>query len=305
MTVERHIEAFLEAMAAERGAAVNTVLAYRADLENFSAFAATRGQGPSEADSETVSSYLASLAAEGLSARTQARRLAALRQFQRFLLRNGTRTDDPTALSVTPKLARSLPRAIGEDEVEALLTQAATMPEPAGLVASAGLELLYATGMRISELLALPVNALSGDAAVLLVRGKGGRERIVPLSDAAREAAARLRYEHRKRAPRFLFPGRHPQVPMTRQGFALLLKRVALQAGIDPRRLSPHVLRHAFATHLLSRGADLRSLQTLLGHADISTTQIYTHILAERLQRLIETHHPLACAPATVRTQDG
>lgn len=302
MTVDRHIEAFLEAMIAERGAAANTVLAYRRDLDAFSAFAGARGQAPHTADTATVSAYLAGLATEGLSARTQARRLSALRQFQRFLMRNGVRTDDPTALSAAPKLARSLPKSISEDEVDALLAAAAALPPPVGLTASAGLELLYATGMRVSELLALPANALSSDADVLLIRGKGGRERIVPLSEPAQEAAARLRAAHRKASPRFLFPGRDPQAPMTRQGFALLLKRVAHVAGLDPNRLSPHVLRHAFATHLLARGADLRSLQTLLGHADISTTQIYTHVLAERLQRLVEAHHPLARGSFPVRS---
>lgn len=294
MAIERHIEAFLESMAAERGAAANTVLAYRADLEAFGGFCAARGTGPAEADASLVANYLAGLAACGLSARTQARRLSSLRQFQHFLLREGQRADDPTALSAMPNLPRSLPKAIGEAEVDALLASAASMPGPTGLAATAGLEILYATGLRISELLALPAAALSGDAAALLIRGKGGRERMVPLSDAARKAAARLREAHREKAPRFLFPGRSPNRPMTRQGFALLLKRVGLGAGIAPTRLSPHVLRHAFATHMLARGADLRSLQTLLGHADISSTQIYTHVLAERLQRLVENHHPLS-----------
>lgn len=289
-------------MAAERGAAANTVLAYRADLLDFATFCTERGLGPAEADARVVADYLAGLAATGLSARTQARRLSALRQFQRFLLRDGQRSDDPTALSVTPKIARSLPKAIGEAEIDALLASAAAMPGHSGLVATAGLEILYATGLRISELLALPANALSGDAMFLLIRGKGGRERVVPLSDAARAAAARLRAAQTAKASRFLFPGRSPNAAMTRQGFALLLKRVALQAGIDPARLSPHVLRHAFASHLLARGADLRSLQTLLGHADISTTQIYTHVLAERLQRLVEAHHPLADERAGTET---
>lgn len=293
MAIERHIEAFLESIAAERGAARNTILAYQADLAEFAEFCAAQGASPAGADAIVVSQYLAGLAAQGLSARTQARRLSSLRQFQRFLLRDGTRKDDPTALSVSPKLPRSLPKAIGEAEIDALLTAAADMDGTGGLTARAGLEILYATGLRVSELLALPAAALSGDALLLLIKGKGGRERIVPLSDAARDAAGQLRAAQPK-GTRFLFPGRTPGAAMTRQGFALLLKRVALRAGLDPARLSPHVLRHSFATHLLARGADLRSLQMLLGHADISTTQIYTQVLAERLQRLVEAHHPLA-----------
>ena len=164
----------------------------------------------------------------------------------------------------------------------------------AGAVARAALEILYATGLRVSELLALPRRALAGDAAVLLIRGKGGKERIVPLSDAAKQAAADAGGAARSRRRGYLFPGRDPRRTLTRQAFFLLLKQVALEAGLDPARVSPHVLRHSFASHLLAHGADLRSLQLLLGHADIATTQIYTHVLAERLQRLVEAHHPLA-----------
>jgi integrase/recombinase XerD len=293
MAIERHIEAFLESMAAERGAVRNTISAYEADLAEFAAFCAGRGIGPAQADIDAVTAYLADLAAQGLSARTQARRLSSLRQFQRFLLREGQRSDDPTASSPAPKLHATLPRFLSEAEVDALLAATSILPAAQSRTARAGLEMLYASGMRISELLTLPAAALSADAVLLLIKGKGGRERIVPLSSAARAAAADLRGAHAKGA-RFLFPGRAPGAPMTRQGFALLLKRVAIHAGIDPARLSPHVLRHSFASHLLARGADLRSLQKLLGHADISTTQIYTHILAERLQRLVELHHPLA-----------
>ncbi|HEX7390588.1 MAG TPA: tyrosine recombinase, partial [Acidiphilium sp.] len=293
MAVERHVEAFLESMAAERGAARNTILAYQADLDTFVAFCATHGTGAAHADAVLVAAYLADLAGAGLSARTQARRLSVLRQFFRFLLRDGQRDDDPTALSTSPRLPESLPKFLGETEVDALLAASAEMPGIGGRAARAGLEILYATGMRVSELLALPAAALSGDAMFLLIRGKGGKERIVPLSEAARQAAEALRAGHRK-GTRFLFPGRDSTAAMTRQGFALLLKRTALRAGIDPARLSPHVLRHSFASHMLARGADLRSLQMLLGHSDIATTQIYTHVLAERLQRLVEAHHPLA-----------
>ena len=290
--LDRHVEAFLEMLAAERGAARNTLLAYERDLTDFAAFAAARGQAVAAADGATLQAYMAGLQAEGLSARTAARRLSALRQFHRFLLREEVRRDDPTALLDTPRLPAALPKYLSESEVDALLAAAVERPGRPGLVARAALEILYATGLRVSELLGLPRAALAGDAALLLVRGKGGGERLVPLSDAAKQAAAALAAE--SATSRWLFPGRDPRQPLTRQAFFVLLKQVALAAGLDPARVSPHVLRHSFASHLLARGADLRSLQMLLGHADIATTQIYTHVLAERLQRLVEAHHPLA-----------
>jgi integrase/recombinase XerD len=229
----------------------------------------------------------------GLSARTAARRVSALRQFHRFLVREDVRADDPTALLDAPRLQSTLPKYLSEQEVDALLDAARRISGRRGLLARAALEILYATGLRVSELLALPRAALTGDASVLLIRGKGGKERIVPLSETAREAAVALIAEQDPKL-RHLFPGRDPRRTLTRQAFFLLLRQVALQAGLDPARVSPHVLRHSFASHLLARGADLRSLQLLLGHADIATTQIYTHVLAERLQRLVEAHHPLA-----------
>jgi integrase/recombinase XerD len=298
--LDRHIEAFLEMQLAERGAARNTWLAYESDLTELAAFLATRGQSPSGADAESLRAYLASLSAAGFAARTAARKLSALRQFHRFLLREGVRADDPSALLDSPRLPKALPKYLSESEVDALLQAAATTtpPERAALIRAA-LEILYATGLRVSELLALPRTALAGDAALLMVRGKGGKERIVPLSDAAKDAAAAL-VSSRKKPSSWLFAGRGREA-MTRQGFALLLKQVAIAAGIAPSRVSPHVLRHSFASHMLARGADLRSLQLLLGHADIATTQIYTHVLAERLQRLVEEHHPLAkpsCLPS-------
>jgi integrase/recombinase XerD len=282
-------------LAAERGAARNTLAAYRTDLGKLAAFAAARGQPIERADAALLRAYMASLGGAGLAARTQARRLAAIRQFFRFLLSEGMREDDPTQLLDPPRLPRALPKYLTEEEVDRLLTAARARPGPTGLLARAALEILYATGLRVSELLALPRRALAADAAVLLVRGKGGRERIVPLSDAARESATALIGAQPAGLP-WLFPGRPPRRPMTRQGFALLLKQVALEAGLDPARVSPHVLRHSFASHLLARGADLRSLQLLLGHADIATTQIYTHVLSERLQRLVQANHPLAQA---------
>jgi integrase/recombinase XerD len=298
MTIDGHTEAFLEMLAAERGAAPNTLAAYQADLEDFSAFLHGKAKSPGNAGPAQVSAYIESLHQTGMAARTQARRLSALRQFFLFLLREGIRDDNPAAELATPRLPQSLPKYLSETEVDQLLQQARLFPGIPGLKASAGLEILYATGLRVSELLALPARALATDAAVLMVKGKGGRERIVPLSDMAKAAALRLRdaTAKSKSPPRYLFSGRDPRLAMTRQGFALLLKQVALKADLDPARLSPHVLRHSFASHLLAHGADLRSLQKLLGHADIATTQIYTHILAERLQQLVQAHHPLALA---------
>jgi len=283
-------------LAAERGAAANTLKAYAADLADFAAHAARAGEAPASCGAATIESYIDGLAQAGLSARTAARRLSCLRQFQRFLAREGVRADDPTMRVDTPRAGRSLPRVLAEEEVAALLRAASPeggLPERRQRVALAALEILYATGMRISEMLALPARALAGDGRVLLVRGKGGRERIVPLGDAARAAAGALLALDDGRSL-FLFPGRDPRHPLTRQGFDRILREVALKAGLDPARLSPHVLRHSFATHLLANGADLLSLQRLLGHADVATTQIYTHVLAERLQRLVEAHHPLA-----------
>ncbi len=280
-------------LAAERGVARNTLVAYQADLDDFAAFAAARGQQPAGCDAALLAAYMAGLQRAGLAARTASRQLSALRQFHRFLLREGIRGDDPTTLLDAPRLPRTLPKYLSEHEVESLLAAAGRMPGQRGTVARAALEILYATGLRVSELLALPRRALTLDAAVLLIRGKGGKERIVPLSDSAKGAAAAL-VEQQDKEARHLFPGRDPRRALTRQAFFLLLKQVALAAGLDPARVSPHVLRHSFASHLLAHGADLRSLQLLLGHADIATTQIYTHVLAERLQRLVEAHHPLA-----------
>ncbi len=287
--MDRHVEAFLEMLAAERGAARNTIAAYGADLADFAAFA---GMPIGEAGPEVLAGYMGSLASQ-VSARTQARRLSALRGFYRFLAREGVREDEPTALLDAPRLPRTLPGLLAEEEVDALLAAAGRRAPPQGVVALAALEMLYATGLRISELLALPRAALAGDGAMLLVRGKGGRERLVPLSDAARRAAAVLP------DGRWLFAGRDPRQALTRQGFWSLLKHVALDAGLDPARVHPHALRHSFASHMLARGADLRSLQMLLGHASVTTTEIYTHVLAERLQRLVEAHHPLARSAAS------
>jgi len=290
--IDGQVEAFLEMLAAERAAAANTLAAYRADLEGF---AAACGGAPAAASAADVQAYTRGLAAAGFSPRTQARKLSSLRQFFLFLLREGVRTDNPADDLATAKQGRSLPKYLSLAEVDALLAAAADLPGGQAVKAVAGLEILYCTGLRVSELMALPAGALAADAAMLLIRGKGGRERIVPLSAKARAAAAALRAAQ-ERPGKYLFPGRDRRQAMTRQGFALILKQAALAAGIAPARVSPHVLRHSFATHLLARGADLRSLQKLLGHADVSTTQIYTHVLAERLAQLVAAHHPLARA---------
>jgi len=291
--MDRHVEAFLEMLAAERGAARNTLAAYAADLADFAAHARLRGLGPAEAGPEIVGSYLQGLSAAGLSARTAARRLSALRQFFRFLAREGVRADDPTELTESPRLPASLPKALSEAEVEALIAGAARLPGRRGMLAVALVELLYVSGLRVSELVSLHAGALRADAPLVAVLGKGAKERLVPVSTRAREAALAARGET-KAPSRWLFPSRAAGGHITRQAVGAVLKDAALAAGLDPARVSPHILRHSFATHLLGRGADLRSLQLLLGHADIATTQIYTKVLEERLRRLVEEHHPLA-----------
>ncbi len=298
------IEAFLEMMAAERGAALNTLEAYRRDLLDFAEFAARRG-GLKGADTEAIRAYLARLDDAGFAPRTAARRLSALKQFFRFMYADGMRADDPAVSLEGPKRGRTLPKVLTVSEVDQLM-QAAQARRTAGdtprnirLVAL--LEVIYATGLRVSELVKLPVSSARGDARVLLVKGKGGRERMVPLSPPAKAAMT----EYLKVRPRFLeqagtrgtaylFPSRGKAGHLSRVRFFQLLDELAVEAGIDPRRVSPHVLRHAFASHLLNKGADLRSVQQMLGHADISTTQIYTHVLEERLQALVRDGHPLA-----------
>lgn len=295
----RHqIEPFLEMLVAERGAAANTVEAYRRDLNDFANFAADRGASTTEANTEDIRAYLKAQEQAGMSPRTAARRLSALRQFYRFLLAEGHRAEDPTAAIDAPRQPRSLPKFLTEEEVEKLLVQAHRRAGPDGLRLAVLLEVLYATGLRVSELVSLPVAAVRRDPRAIVVTGKGGRERLVPLNDAARESieaylAIRDRYLKGGESP-FLFPSRAGSGHLTRHRFGQLLKELAAEAGLDPRKVSPHVLRHAFATHLLNHGADLRSVQRMLGHADISTTQIYTHVLDERLKSLVQDHHPLA-----------
>ena len=300
----RRLEAFLEMLAAERGAARLTLAAYRNDLLDLAVFLAIRGTALEDAGPEALHAYLSAMTTRRLAPRTLARRLSAVRQFFRFLLSDGARADDPTSGLDSPRLGRPLPKILAEDEVARLIATAADWPGEEGARLRCILELLYATGLRISELVTLAVAAAQRDPRVLLVRGKGGKERVVPLSAPARQALAeylecRGRFlpqtrQAAARAGRWLFPSRGGEGHLTRQRCGQLLKELAVAAGLDPARLSPHVLRHAFASHLLDHGADLRSVQQMLGHADIATTQIYTHVQGERLRRLVETAHPLA-----------
>jgi integrase/recombinase XerD len=290
-------EAFLEMMAAERGAAAHTLDAYGRDLADF---AAHLGKRPIEAaGAEDLRRYLARLSGLALSPRTVARRLSALRQFHKFLITEGVRADDPSAAIDAPRRGRPLPKTLAEDSVDALLAAAASDPSPAGLRLTAIIELLYGAGLRVSELVSLPLGAIARDEPTLTVRGKGGKERLVPVGGAARVAldaylAIRKSFLPGGRPSRWLFPSSGASGHLTRNRCGQLLKELAVAAGVDPSSLSPHVLRHAFATHLLAHGADLRSVQQMLGHADIATTEIYTHVEIERLERLVTVHHPLA-----------
>lgn len=295
--MHRHAEAFLEMLAAERGAARNTLLAYRADLEDAAAFLATRGVALAAAGEADLRAYLEALAAAGLSARTAARRLSALRQFHLFLFREKHREDDPTAELDRPRMGRRLPRILSTSEVAALIEAAAGAPPPEGLRDAALVELLYGSGLRASEVITLPRAAFREGTEALLVRGKGGKERLVPLGPRARGAVAAMLAGEKAGRPgtsRWLFPARGASGHLTRQTLGNIVKRAAIGASIDPGRVSPHVLRHAFATHLLEGGADLRALQTMLGHADIATTEIYTHVSEGRLAATVAAHHPLA-----------
>ncbi len=298
------IEAFLEMMSAERGASDNTLSSYRRDLEDAAEHVAGNLASAAAGD---IRAYLADVAARGFAATSQARKLSALRQFFKFLYTEGLRTDDPTGTLDSPRKERSLPKIMSEAETGRLLDRAAqeaagaTLGDAARLAAlrmHALVEVLYATGLRVSELVSLPLTVALRDERFFMVRGKGNKERMVPLSEKAR-LAMRAWQAERKRIPafadsRWLFPALSESGYLPRQVFARDLKGLAARAGIASAKSSPHVLRHAFASHLLQNGADLRAVQQLLGHSDISTTQIYTHVLEERLVRLVNDHHPLA-----------
>ncbi len=296
------IESFLEMMSAERGAAENTLLSYRRDLEDAAGFCSAKGGKLAQTGTEAIRAYLQSLSAKGFAATSQARRLSSLRQFFRFLYAEGHRSDDPTATVDAPKKARPLPKTMAVDDVSRMLDLAEQEAAPSGALAERRLlalvETLYATGLRVSELVSLPMTAARSDRDHIMLKGKGGKERIVPLSGKARTALSAflaLRNKDPKSAASpWLFPSTSESGHLPRQVFARDLKGLAARAGISSKLISPHVLRHAFASHLLQNGADLRVVQELLGHSDISTTQIYTHVLAERLERLVNEHHPLA-----------
>lgn len=309
----RLIESFLEMLGAERGAAQNTLDAYRRDLEDFAAFVGRKGSSLAAVRPDEISAYLKSLSESGLAASSRARRISALRQLYKFLAAEEIVDSDPALGFAGPRKERTLPKTLSVAEVERLLETTEQRANADGLAGRnlvralrlhALLEVLYATGMRVSELVSLPRRVLTGDDRVLTIKGKGGRERIVPLNAKARAALLRFINVGQNGEPgvapmlstRWLFPSKGADGHLTRQRLAQELKEVALEAGLDPERVSPHVLRHAFASHLLDRGADLRAVQQLLGHADISTTQIYTHVLEERLKKVVHEHHPLAKA---------
>lgn len=297
---------YIDMLAAERGGAANTLAAYRRDLDDVAAALQARGRSIAAATTADLRAYLAELKSRGLSAATAARRLSALRQLYKFLYAEGLRGDDPAVVLSGPKRTRPLPKVLSVGDVDRLLAAARAAADNAAASKSERLratrftclvEVLYATGLRVSELVALPRSAARKDVQMLVIRGKGGKERLVPLNDAARQAMTDYLTLLGAATPapsKWLFPSFGESGHLTRQHFARELKQVAAAAGIPASRVSPHVLRHAFASHLLHNGADLRVVQTLLGHADISTTQIYTHVLEERLKSLVRDLHPLA-----------
>jgi integrase/recombinase XerD len=298
------VSLFLDMMATERGASRNTLDAYRRDLDDYAGFLAGRRRDVNSAATEDIRGYLAALSRRQLATTSVARRLSAIRQLHRFLYVEGLRKEDPAAVLEGPRRSRALPKVLSMDEVTRLLAAAhaavgtgekSERARAARLVCL--LEVLYATGLRVSELVALPAAAARADGDVITVRGKGGKERLVPLGQAAKDAMRQyrsLQAEQGGADSRWLFPSFGESGHMTRQHVARELKALAAKAGIEPRKISPHVLRHAFASHLLANGADLRIVQALLGHADVSTTQIYTHVLDERLKGMVRDLHPLA-----------
>jgi integrase/recombinase XerD len=296
----RSIEAFLDMMSAERGASTNTLDAYRRDLVAFDDYLVPSSSA-TQASRDDIKGYLAHLSRAQVAASSQARKLSALRQFFGFLYAEGQRKDDPTSAVDAPRRAQPLPKIVSEKDVKTLISKAGEgVVEPEGMRLLCMVELLYASGLRVSELVTLPLAAVRRRDGFLLVKGKGGKERLVPLNASARRALDNyltVRAEFLRAGDetnRFLFPSRGAEGHLTRRRCHQLLKKLAVDAGINPDKLSPHVLRHAFATHLVEGGADLRSVQTMLGHADIGTTQIYTHVANERLKQTVVSAHPLA-----------
>ncbi|RKF15062.1 site-specific tyrosine recombinase XerD [Roseovarius spongiae] len=303
------LSAFLEAQAAEQGASENTLLAYARDLGDFRDWLTDAGGDPETATQAQIEAYLVHCEAQGLARATRARRLSAIKQFYRYAFEDRLRGDNPAIRIKGPGRERRLPKTLTEEEVDRLLSAARNHGRRKSdrLRNTCLMELLYATGMRVSELVSLPVSAARGDPRMLLIRGKGGKERMVPLSSPARAAlaewlahcdAAAEVARARGRAPSpFLFASGGKSGHLTRHRFYGLIKELAVAGGVSPDKVTPHTLRHAFATHLLANGADLRAIQTLLGHADVATTEIYTHVLEERLKTLVLEHHPLADSP--------
>lgn len=299
------LESFLDMMGAERGASINTIAAYRRDLLDFAGHRAGKGGSVKDAGRDDVKAYLVRLSKSGIAGSTQARRLSALRQFFGYLYSEGIRKDDPTDAIDAPRRERPLPKVLSRGDLDALIAAARTQSEKSaeGLRLLCVVEMLYASGLRVSELATLPLSAARNRDGFLLVKGKGGKERLAPLNDHARDAIRSymtVREDflpagaRRGHAERFLFPSRSAEGHLTRRRLHQMLKELALKANIDPDKLSPHVLRHAFATHLVEGGADLRSVQTLLGHSDIATTEIYTHVAKDRLTQVVESAHPLS-----------
>ncbi|MCY3982537.1 MAG: site-specific tyrosine recombinase XerD [Roseovarius sp.] len=300
------IEYFLDSQAAEEGASENTIMAYRNDLNDFSDWVEKNGHELSLITREAIESYLIYCIDHGLRQSTAARRLSAIRQFYSFSYAERLMSCNPSLKIRNPKIQKPLPKTLSETEVEQMLEMSKSHGRGAADKCrnKCLMELMYATGMRVSELVSLPAASARGDPQMLLVRGKGGKERMVPLSGSARLAVQNW-LEHRdrididaqkrgKQPSRYLFPSRGKLGHITRHRFFGLIKEIASASGVSPSKVTPHVIRHAFATHLLSNGADLISIQTMLGHSDVSTTEIYTHVLDERLKRLVENHHPLA-----------
>src|ERR1700749_4517075 len=291
------LESFLDMMGAERGAGANTLAAYRRDLLDFAGHLSSKGADPAKASREEVRAFLAGLSSSGMAASTQARKLSALRQFYGFLYAEGIRGDDPTQTIAAPQARRPLPKVLSAHDLEAMLATAAQDTSPEGLRLTLIVEMLYGGGLRVSELAGMTLAAVRAPANFLRVTGKGNKERLSPLSPAAREALDAYLQVREKFVPehdknnRYLFASRGEGGFLTRRRFHQLLKALAIKAGLDPAKVSPHVLRHAFATHLVEGGADLRSVQTLLGHADIATTQIYTHVARDRLSRMVSATH--------------
>ena len=297
----RLLNAFLEMMAVERAAAANTLKNYGRDLSRFAGFCKARGETLETAGSDDIAAWLEALEAEGLAASTAALKVSALRQFFQFLYTEGYRAENPSASVERPRTKRPLPKILTGKEVDALFVAAQEAEGPGGLRNRAMLEIIYAAGLRVSELVSLPLGAVRNDERCLIVRGKGGKERLAPLTGKAIDAigaylAVRESFLDKKAAAAspWLFPSRGKSGHITAARFAQMLKDLAAVAGVPPSRVSPHVLRHAFATHLLEGGADLRSVQQMLGHADITTTQIYTHVAQDRLRDLVFSKHPLA-----------